>query len=363
MKKKISNCKEILIVGEWCWPWYQEACAKQIQMLGWNVTKFGWNNLYRKFIKNKSDVKYHSIYHRVEYYFQQGPIAAYINNKLYKLVVKKKPDYIWFYNALLITENTISKIKKKFPEIQLCQFSNDNPFSSKANKIYWRHFIKSIKLHDHHFCYRAENQKDFKKYGVKNAKVLRSYFIPSDDYPLERGKIEKKFKSDVVFAGHYEDDGRLEVLTEIYKLGYKLKLFGGGWNNILLNLDNSHPLKKFYPVYPATGKNYRKAICGALVALCFLSKINHDTYTRRNFQIPAMRIPVLSEYSNDLSSLFKENKEIVFFRNKNECISKLKWLISNPKTRIKISIGGYKRVNKDKHDVHNRMKQFLNDIS
>tara|TARA_Y100000816_G_scaffold132288_2_gene93382 strand:- start:73 stop:1179 length:1107 start_codon:yes stop_codon:yes gene_type:complete len=363
MKKNIKNRRKILIVGEWCWPWYQEACSKQIQEIGWKVIKFGWNDFYRKSRKNKTDLEYHTFYHRLEYFFQQGPIAAYINYKFYNLVAKKKPNYIWFYNALLISENTIRKIKKNFPDINLCQFSNDNPFSPNANKIYWRHFVRSIKHYDYHFCYRAENQKDYKKYGIKDVKILRSYFIPSDDYPLERNKIESKFKSDVVFAGHYENDGRLEILSEICKLGYNLKLYGGGWNKVLQNLRDSHPLKKFYPVYPATGNNYRKAICGSLVALCFLSKLNKDTYTRRNFQIPAMKVAVLSEYTRDLSQLFRKNKEIVFFKNKKECIKMLSWLIENPKIRESIAEKSFKRVYRDQHDVKSRMQQFIRDIT
>ena len=45
----------------------------------------------------------------------------------------------------------------------------------------------------------------------------------------------------------------------------------------------------------------------------FLSKINNDSYTRRNFEIPAMK-KVLSEYSDELNKIFIEGKEMIFLR-------------------------------------------------
>ena len=359
----IKNKKKILIVGEWTWPWYHEACAQEIKKLGWKVIKFKYGEDFRKLNKKLSDLTYHSIYHKLEFHIQQGPISLLINKKLLRRIRNEKPDYIWFYNASIITKRTIQKIKITYPEISICQFSNDNPFSSDANKLYWRHFIQSIKFYDHHFCYRVENILDYKKNGIKNPKLLRSYFLPNEDYPLDKSKIRKKYKCDVVFAGHYENDGRLEILTAICILGLKLNLYGGGWNRVLTNLPKTHPLKKFYPVYPATGEKYRQAICGSSVALCFLSKLNKDTYTRRNFQIPAMKVPVLSEYSKDLNLLFKKNEEIVFFKNKKECLKMLSWLIKNPKIRKNIAEKSYKKVYRDHHDVKSRMKQFIHDIT
>ncbi len=72
------------------------------------------------------------------------------------------------------------------------------------------------------------------------------------------------------------------------------------------------------PIKPVTGIEYNYAICGSKITLCFLSKINSDTYTRRNFEVPAMGKLMLSEYSQDLEIIFKENEEMVFFRNRDD---------------------------------------------
>ncbi len=358
----MTHKKKMVIVGEWNWPWYQEICAKYIKKEGWDVIKFGWHDYFRKNRDDLSDSEYISSYHRIEYNLQMGPISSYLNRKLINVVKRERPDALWLFNTLLITKKTIQKIKKKFPSTKLIQYSNDDPFSKDNKKFAWRHFIESIPFYDYHFCYRSKNLKDLKDLGAKDPKLFLPYFIPEEDFHLERENIEKKYICDVVFAGHYENDGRSNLLRSVINSGYKLNLFGGNWNNYLKNLDSDDSLKDYFPVYPAIGENYRKAICGSKVALCFHSKINNDTYTRRNFQIPSMKIPVLSEYSRDLDSFFIEDEEIVFFKNEKELISSLNKIIIDSEFRKKIAINGHNRVYKDNHDVNSRIKEFLNQI-
>ena len=164
MKKKR---KKILIVGEWTWPWYQEACSNEIKKLGFDTIPFKYGKDFRKLNKKLSELTYHSIFHKLEFHLQQGPISQLINRRLIKTIMNTKPNYVWLYNASIVTKRTIQKIKDTFPEIYICQFSNDNPFSSNLTKLYWRHFIESIKLYDYHFSYRLENLIDFKKKVLK----------------------------------------------------------------------------------------------------------------------------------------------------------------------------------------------------
>ncbi len=76
---------------------------------------------------------------------------------------------------------------------------------------------------------------------------------------------------------------------------------------------------------------------GAKVALCFLSTLNQDTYTRRNFQIPAMKTAMLCQYTDDLASLFKPDLEAVYFSSKVELLNKLKILIFDEHLRKSLS--------------------------
>ncbi|MBZ0310797.1 MAG: glycosyltransferase, partial [Anaerolineae bacterium] len=89
--------------------------------------------------------------------------------------------------------------------------------------------------------------------------------------------------------------------------------------------------------------------------------LNQDTYTRRNFEIPAMRTFLLSQYSDDLASLFKEGEEAEFFRSKEEMLDKIAYYLAHDEPRQRIAQRGYERV-RDGHDVQSRARQALQTI-
>jgi hypothetical protein len=242
------------------------------------------------------------------------------------------------------------------------QYSNDDPFGTHIKPDYWRHLKNAIPFFDIHFIYRQSNKSDFEQAGARVTHLLRSYYIPGEDYRVPLGKADQSYLSEVVFAGHYEADGRLELLAAIASAGYRLNLFGGGWGRTEKKLPQKSSLKPLFPVSPLTGEGYRKAISGAKIALCFLSKINNDTYTRRNFQIPAMQTFMLSEYSEDLASLFEEGTEAEYFRTREELLDKVTFYLVNDAARDKIAQRGHDKLLRSGHDVTSRMREFLVEV-
>ena len=346
---------KILLIGEFCWPWYEEACAASLEGLGCEVDRFSLvdNFFYRN---NKTNLPVsHSIYHKIQNKLLAGPTVSKVNRQLIRVAKINKPTIVWLFNAHMIYPSTVKKIRDFLPDAVFCLYSNDNPFSEAADKFFWRHFIKSIPYFDLCFYYRHSNKKDYFQYGIKNTELLRSYFIPKEDFPLLQKDIPEKYKCDVVFAGHYEDDGRVEMLEAICENGYQLNLYGGNWDRALSKISKNSPLRKIYPIKPATGEDYRYAICGAKIALCFLSTLNKDTYTRRNFQIPAMKTVMLSQYTNDLSMLFSQNSEALFFRNKEEMLESIGIIVRDDSLRVSIENSGYNKVYFEKHDVTSRI--------
>jgi spore maturation protein CgeB len=357
-EKKIK----ILVVGDFMWPWYQDSCSDALENLGCSVERFGWFKDFRYWVENKSEPKFHSFFHRIQYRFHFGPIVWKVKRNLLIRSKKFQPDIVWFYNVKLISPDIIKKLKKELSNSIFVQYSNDNPFSKSAKSGIWKNYLNSIPLFDKHFVYRYQNFQDYKNFGSQKIYLLRSYFIPEQDFPVHANEIPEKFKSDVVFAGHFEDDGRIEILESICEAGYKLNLFGGGWNEAYSKLKPGSPLFDFFPISPVTNEEYRYAICGSKVALSLLSTLNNDTYTRRSFQIPAMKTVMLSQHSEDLESLFKPDAEAVFFKNKDDLLEKLKILIDDEEKRNKIAESGYIKVYKSGHDINSRMKSWLKDV-
>jgi hypothetical protein len=222
--------------------------------------------------------------------------------------------------------------------------------------------LESSKYFDMHFAFRHSNLADYQRLGASHVHLFRAYCIREEEYPVPVDQIPARFKCDVVFAGHYENDGRVDALEAICEAGYTLNLFGGGWDSALKHLRPDSPLRNKYPIMPATKGDYRYAICGAKVALCFLSALNEDTYTRRSFQIPAMKTAMLSQYTDDLAALYQPDVEAAFFKNKGEMLEKLKNLVDDDQKREAIAVAGYQKVYSAGHDVNSRIRVFLNQV-
>ncbi len=344
------------------WPWYQEACANALEHHSCVVERFGWFDDFWHWCEGHSEPFYHSLWHRIQYRLRLGPAVWRVNRRLLRVARHYKPDIVWFYNVQLIAPDVVTKLRRALPAATFVQYANDNPFSAAARLGLWRHYLNSIPLFDIHFSYRHNNFADYQRHGVKSAHLLRAYFIPEVDHPELPTDIPERFKCDVVFAGHYEDDGRVEMLEAICEAGHKLNLFGGGWDAALPKLRTDSPLRAKYSICPATKANYRYAICGAKVALCFLSTLNHDTYTRRSFQIPAMKTAMLSQYTEDLAALYVPDVEVVFFKDKENLLIKLNTLLADDAWRESVAAAGYAKVYAAGHDVKGRMKAWLDDV-
>ena len=95
------------------------------------------------------------------------------------------------------------------------------------------------------------------------------------------------------------------------------------------------------------------------IALVFLSRLNHDTYTRRCFEIPITGTLMLSEYTPDLASLFEEGVEAEFFRGPEELLDKVRFYVRNDEARRRVGLAGRARILRDGHEALDRAKQVL----
>lgn len=354
---------KIIVVGDGYWSWYEQACTEALRGMNCAVTKFACSKAFLGEQVGAKQPVYASTIARLENHFLIGPRVMHVNRELAGLVSREQPDIVWFYNCVHILPRTVRRLRALAPSAILVQYANDNPFSADASFLHWRHMRRSVKECDIHLVYRDSNRYDFVQAGAKKVFQLRSYYIPSDDYRVKLEPEDDRFRCDVVFAGHYESDGRLKSLERIVENGHRLNLFGSGWDRAKSELNPSSPLWRYFPIVRAVDNDYRKAICGAKIALCYLSTLNRDTYTRRNFQIPAMGEFMLSQFSEDLASLFREGKEAEYFRTREEMLSKISYYLDHPAERERIADNGYKRVVADGHDVASRMRSMLSGIA
>lgn len=329
--------KRILIVGNFNWYFYEEALIGGFKSINVETSRFKLKTFDLKSkIFNFSELKKH-------------------NNDLINLVKNNQPDAIFFYRTNEVLPATLKIIKKALPDTKLLFYNNDNPFIGFKNKIKYFLYLKCLKYADITYVYRPSNIEDAKNWKAKSVKLLYPHYCTK----LHLGnKTEFKNKvNDIVFVGHYEQD-RGEYIEALIKANIKIKVFGPGWNSISKELNWPDEIVN-KPVY---GEDYRKTISDAKMALCFLSKINKDVYTRRNFEIPATGTIVVSEYTKELAELFDSDKEIIMFKDKYEMVNKVKRYLNNDILLKQLAEQAFRKIISAKHSEVDRAQQILNNI-
>lgn len=345
---------KIVIAGNWRWPQYEAAFAHGLRELGHEVLTFRTSEFFKGILgKEQGAVPI------------PGPVLLRLNRALLRFMKREEVDLLLAWRGTHLLPSTIKTINAI--GVVTVSYNNDDPFGTALhNNVPWQHhflwfwYLRGLKYYQRNFFYRRLNVAEAKQRGALHADVLKPYFMPWQDRPVTLTEDEKKrFSCDVVFVGHYEPDDRVNHMRALVESGLSVKLFGGGyWTPKVLGDLYSY----FAPIVKAEGDDYAKALCGAKVCLAFLSKLNRDTYTRRCFEIPACGRVMLAERTDDLLSMFEENKEACFFSSTEELVAKAKWLIDNPEIADKIAQAGLRRVWADGHDVKSRAAEFIDAI-
>lgn len=335
---------KILLIGDDTYDMYVKAFFHSFQELGYeNVKLFATNHyMQAKSLIGKTII-------RIESNIAFGIRVSMLNQRLIECITEMEPELVFLYSVRLIYPNIIKKIKKS--GIKIFIYNNDDPFAAYFPHYFWRHFRRSLQYADVGFVYRKKNIREYQKNGCARIEMLRAYYIKSRNYYIANIDIKVP---DVVFLGHNENDERQEYIRELLKAKIEVGITKQSWesfesnNPYLIKLEDSH-------------KRYNEIMNGTKIAIVFLSKINNDTYTRRCFEIPATKTLMVAPFTDDLASMFQEDKEAVFFRSKEDFVEKIKYYLSHENERNKIAEEGYQRLLRDGHEVGDRI-QFIMSI-
>ncbi len=111
-----------------------------------------------------------------------------INEKILKLIFKKKIDFVWFDKAIYIQKLTLKVIK--LLNIKTIHYNPDNCFGDRKEKI-WKPFLESITYFDFHLVPREINLKNYTNAGCKNVYLFPFTYEKNIHY-IPKKKIKKK---------------------------------------------------------------------------------------------------------------------------------------------------------------------------
>jgi len=332
---------KLLLVGEWDRSVYEEALAAGFESQGIRVPGF-----------HNGTVLGSGLRVQIQKHLLCGPDITRLNEALIARVNEVQPDTIFYRNPIWFTPETIQRIKAMSRAVQIT-YCNDNPFEDGRAWKLWRHYLRNIRLADINFFFRRRSADAAQRLGVPRPRILLPYYTEGLHKPTGPSA---EYECDVLFAGHFEPDGRVNALTSLLRAGVKVRVHGPDWN-----LPRSHPLRAVChrAIY---GSEYCKAICSARIGLVFLSSLNKDTYTTRCFEIPACGTMMLAPRTGDLTSFYDEGTEAAFYADVEELVHQALYYIANDSARKSVAMAGHLRCLADAHSNIARARQICNEL-
>ena len=160
--------------------------------------------------------------------------------------------------------------------------------------------------------------------------------IPAIYWPLASSASNfspsKSKDIDISFIGN-KYGYRSEIVTSLIDSGINIKAFGKGWDNGYINASQSGEVLGRSKISLGIGTiGYSKSM--------FTLKL-------RDFDVPMSGAMYITHRTDELRTLFVEDKEIVFYSTINELVEKATYYLNNPSQVKLISDNGRNRVLKD----------------
>ncbi len=279
-----------------------------------------------------------------DFYFRYG--IEKLNEHFLELIKNEKPDYLLMslsYDELW--PQTLQRIKSVCPNTTIIGFFGDD---------HWR-FDDWSRYYAQFFDYILTSEKDtnfYEQEGFNNAQFLHGV---SQSVFHKDEKIEKIY--DLTFVGMPIRD-RVEYLRYLKSKGFKLKIFGRGWNK--------YPdLSDVYGGFLETDK-YVDLINQTKINLSFSKTLLEEKGKKntqlkgRLFEVAACKAFMLVEDFTDFNKFFPNSKNITF-SNKEGLVKKAEYFLRNELARKSESEKIYSQVLKE-YTWEAQFNKFFNKI-
>ena len=305
-----------------------------------------------------------------------------------------KPDVIWIDDFSFFDEDWKSKLIKNVPSIKLMYGHICAPYNSEM--------LEKFRMLDGMFTCTPCFKKELESIGIKCHLLYHSF----EKTILNSINRDNQFAdSDFVFTGSlYTGSGfhrtRIEYIEKMLKAGINMDLYCNleSWGKIMAKKGAYNVIRmlkktrqdKLIDKIPVLNKNksygdtrikyYSKKLIDSSKSPVFgydmyklLSKAKicfniHGEVAQlcagniRMFEATGVGSCLVTDWKENIADLFETGKEIVTYNSVEECIDKVKWLISHPHEREKIAIAGQQKTLAE-HTVENRSRQLKNIIT
>ncbi len=336
----------ILLVGAFSHFWHEEAWSRALKELGHDVIEFRYGRYLRRNLAGRLAAR-----------FLLGPLVKRINQDLIRATREIACDVVLLYRSLLIRPDTVAALRERLKAV-FVSYNNDNLYGPIGRKAFWRYFRRTLRYCDLHLVSREEDLVRYQRDYPGSVYQLYSHYLPWLHRRLGKSSLGS-YESDVCFLGHCEPDRRLAELDRLMRCvraNYVVR--GSNWGRFSRGRPWHGLVTK-----EVQGEEYVRYLNGTKIALSFLSSWNHDTYTRRVFEIPACGAFLLCQRTATMMRLYDEDRQAVFYENSDELIDKVRFYLKHELARRGIAEAGWRRCVTAGYDIYSRMREWLREVN
>jgi spore maturation protein CgeB/glycosyltransferase involved in cell wall biosynthesis/SAM-dependent methyltransferase len=252
-----------------------------------------------------------------------------MHRKLKDILEKEKPE-IFFHGIVEdeIDRGFLDNIRDNTATTSIALFSDDD----------WRfnHSIQWVNHYNFALTQCHEAYSEFIKKGHHNV-IMTQWGCNTDlYYPVEGDK-----KYDVTFVGQ-PYLGRPDMIAFLKDNGISVNVWGAGWENFPKLRDIAYG---FLPHFKML-ENFSSSRIVLGMAWCSADGTTPQIKGRL-FEYAGCRAFQITNYDKRVTEYFEENKEIVFYRNKDDLVDKIGYYLKHEDERNSISESAYNRVLKE----------------
>lgn len=329
--KKILIVGQVLELGR-----TEELYGRGFTALGCEVKHFNWTEAAPSLTSR-------SLKDKLAWRLAWQILGRLANKKLLDTANKFQPDLTLVIAPNLVQPETIQALKQHG---LVFVFFTDNPLD--AHHTHTNSWIKnSFTLWDAALIWSQEILEKLTKNGVKN-----SFYHPfCSDVQYHFPKLQTNPVYDVAFIGNWDASRKRE---QYLKAAADFQL--GIWGSDYWNTHCQEPSLKGLYQGMCNYAEIPEILGAAKMGLNILRPQNELGHNIRTFEIAASGTLMLSERSQELLNLFKEDREAVYFSNPDELNRKIQYLIQNESLRNTIAQNGNNQAMK--HTIGQRITEI-----
>lgn len=278
-------------------------------------------------------------------------VRAY-NRDMVGAAERSRPELVYVDQASYLSAATLRRLRATGAKLvhYTSEMFDVHPWQ------YWR-LARAVHLFDAHVVTHPPAFPWLRARGAQKIVLTTFGYDPSFHVPVELTPEEQaRFGCDVQFIGHWEPTTERSIRA-LRDAGVPVRVHGPGWHR-------ARSLEDRRTIAPLYGPEYVKAIAGAKISLCFLSKWGSNSFSSsRSFEIPAIGSMLLAERTEDHQRFYIEGEEAAFFANDEELVAQARRYLADAKERERVAWGGHKRCTTSGYTHKDRMVQILREVA